>query len=664
MNKAYTFLMLMLFVLSSVLSLEAQNKASEQEVDPFAAGLELFDNLNYLRSSSWVAEEDAAIFASVAELKKEGIHFEQKEPQKLRIAHHYIDRNPSMPLLYFESPSGKEWMYWIRHEEADSIAKERKRMGIFRMSTIGGNSSFNQPRAFSNYLVLNTGDELSTVNVFFVTPHHILRMGLELDFPVPEDYKELSQTQNKAVLERFQQLLAIVKSLGKHLVPESEWIKKPLNGKRLTAAQRLYGFTQFWTEVKYNFAFFDQVPDLDWDEVLYEYLPIIQADQSNEDYYQTLKLICAKLGDGHTNIYPPREDKARPGVQLKNFGQKAFVVNVKESLAEKIPLGSELLAVEGIAVENYLREKIFPYISSSTDHIRYNWGIRDILAGKTGSEIEVEFRSPEGKRIKEVLVRDPRSGGDWIKGRKGWQLFEFTKTEGDFAHVKLNSFGRENIIEEFEKRLDSIKACKGVIIDLRGNGGGSSSIGYAILNHFTKKPYKGSQWRTREHRASYKAWGKFVDESLPFEELSEWDKRAKLTLTGEYWYVAEPSEYKSDVKDIIKLPVVVLIGNNTASAAEDFLVALDQVGIAKLIGSPTFGSTGQPLMMDLPGGGSARICTKRDTYPDGREFVGYGIPPDYQVAQTVEDYLNEKDVVLEYAVNFLKENPDFSKDKK
>ena len=49
------------------------------------------------------------------------------------------------------------------------------------------------------------------------------------------------------------------------------------------------------------------------------------------------------------------------------------------------------------------------------------------------------------------------------------------------------------------------------------------------------------------------------------------------------------------------------------------------------------------------------MCTKRDTYPDGREFVGYGVKPDVTVEQTVDDYLAKRDVVLEKGIAVLKE---------
>jgi C-terminal processing protease CtpA/Prc len=60
------------------------------------------------------------------------------------------------------------------------------------------------------------------------------------------------------------------------------------------------------------------------------------------------------------------------------------------------------------------------------------------------------------------------------------------------------------------------------------------------------------------------------------------------------------------------------------------------------------------LSFKLPGGGSARICTKKDTYPDGREFVGYGVKPDIEVKRTVEDYIRKRDAQLEKAIEVVK----------
>ncbi len=55
------------------------------------------------------------------------------------------------------------------------------------------------------------------------------------------------------------------------------------------------------------------------------------------------------------------------------------------------------------------------------------------------------------------------------------------------------------------------------------------------------------------------------------------------------------------------------------------------------------------MIVDLPGGGTFRVCTKRDTYPDGREFVGYGIQPDILVERTLDIVRSGEDKVLDRA---------------
>ena len=59
------------------------------------------------------------------------------------------------------------------------------------------------------------------------------------------------------------------------------------------------------------------------------------------------------------------------------------------------------------------------------------------------------------------------------------------------------------------------------------------------------------------------------------------------------------------------------------------------------------------ILFDLPGGGGARVCTKKDTYPDGSEFVGVGVKPDIEVAPTVKDFIENKDPVLDKAISYL-----------
>jgi C-terminal processing protease CtpA/Prc len=198
---------------------------------------------------------------------------------------------------------------------------------------------------------------------------------------------------------------------------------------------------------------------------------------------------------------------------------------------------------------------------------------------------------------------------------------------GNIAYVALNTFGDNKAAEQFEQAFADISRADALVIDVRENGGGSSGVGYRVLKLLTDKPFRGSRWRTRDYRPSFRAWGR-----------------------PEGVYGEEARDIQPDGKRLFRGPVAVLISPRTFSAAEDFAVAFDVMKRGPLVGEPTGGSTGQPLQFKLPGGGSARVCTKRDTYPDGREFVGVGVQPTKLVRPTAADVRAARDAVLEAAL--------------
>lgn len=421
----------------------------------------------------------------------------------------------------------------------------------------------------------------------------------------------------------------------------------------LEPAQKIFGLSMFWKEASYNFAYFDQVPHLDLDKTYQEYIPKVLEAKSTFEYYRVLQRFCALLKDGHTNVTMPREvwnkSMDRPQVVLSDVERRPIVTNVARNLNERMPIGSEIISVDGKSAAVYMKEEILPYISSSTEHILWNDGIVRLLEGPIGTDVTVVVRTPAGTNRSVRLTRNSRESKEpWLNEQRPQRLSEFKWLDNRVAYVCLNSFNDEKVVGEFEAMLPELYKAKGVIIDLRKNGGGSTGNGAAILDHFTDKPLSGSAWRTREHRASFKAWGKFAGQQGDTASLNY------KYYIGEVWYRSYHDTLYPTQGRKITVPTVVLIGYSTASAAEDFLVYADRVPHFTRVGQPTYGSTGQPLFFDLPGGGSARICTKRDTYPDGRDFVGVGVQPDVKIENTVVDFVRNRDRVLEAGIEVLR----------
>ena len=66
-------------------------------------------------------------------------------------------------------------------------------------------------------------------------------------------------------------------------------------------------------------------------------------------------------------------------------------------------------------------------------------------------------------------------------------------------------------------------------------------------------------------------------------------------------------------------------------------------------------TTGQPLLVGVYGA-NAGICTKWDRFPDGMKFVGIGIRPNIPVEGTKRDVVEGRDLILDKATPFLKDN--------
>ncbi|MCP9198815.1 S41 family peptidase [Gramella sp. GC03-9] len=432
---------------------------------------------------------------------------------------------------------------------------------------------------------------------------------------------------------------------------------------QLTNAEKVYGLSKFWQEVNYNFVYLDKVDREAWDAYYIQLIDEVQQTSNDYEYYRLLEKFCAQLKDGHTDIYMPESirkqltdtDFGKYKIKLSNIDGKAIVTAVNKTGSREIPVGSEILKVNGMEVQEHIKAHVKPYISTSANHILEDWGVSKMLHGVLGTSLTIEYRIPGNEIRKLSLKREKAMEEEMLPNLPKQELLEFKWLDKNTAYLALNSFGYDSIIPMFESKLPELAKAKSLVIDLRNNTGGNTNIGFDILKHFVKDSVLyGSQSYTRKHLAAYKAWGRWTQESdtIGNPGATETYLAGKDLLMHDFenqpWKIEEPGQG-------ILIPIVVLLGHNTASAAEDFLIFTENQDHIIKIGEPSFGSTGQPFVFELPKGAAARICTKKDTYPDGREFVGYGIQPDILVKKTVDDFINNQDPVLEASIDYLKE---------
>ncbi len=421
---------------------------------------------------------------------------------------------------------------------------------------------------------------------------------------------------------------------------------------KITKDEKLYWLSQLWSETKYNFVNIDQL-DFDLDSLYKTLIPEVINSKNDYEYYQVLKRFAASLGDGHTQVSDRGQFFSFTDyipLSLKDFNKKIYITSGRK-MAELDPswLGSEVIEIDGLATTQYLKEKIFPYISASTEqHLwmqavgKIQSGFKDELFKATIKKVDGTIEKIEIKRNGEA-TRTPNDESWGPEKKFSRKLVDLDWKENQIAHVSFNRFSPEDrAIKEFESIAEKLDEAKGLIIDLRRNGGGSTRVAWHLQKYLSSENrFLNYAWETRINDGVRKANG-------------NWKEKYKDYYLNKALRFENPEEIAvSDTIKRIKCPVVILIGRYTFSAAEDFLVNIYEVANRpKLIGEETGGSTGSPLVISgLPGGGYARICTRRICYPiSGKRFVNGGVKPDIEIKQSIDDYLEGRDVVLEKAI--------------
>ena len=398
--------------------------------------------------------------------------------------------------------------------------------------------------------------------------------------------------------------------------------------------EKVAGLSKLWAEAKFNFIHFDKVPTLNWDATYMAYLPKVRATTSTLEYYRVLMAFYARLGDGHTGVMFPQVEELgaafqTPLIRTWLIEGTVMIVAVAEQLAATgVTVGTEIVEIDGLPATDYATRYVMPYIGASTpqDRTMQTYGPM-LFLGPKSQPVKLVLRDAAGKLSVQEVPRVSYMDYGKVFSR---EPMSFKQLPGNVAYVALNSFNGAQAADQFEATFPEIAKADAMVIDMRENGGGSGEVGFRVLATLTDQPTLTAKWETRDYQPVSRAWG-------------QREKR----ISNPAW------AFPPNGKLLFTKPVIVLTSPRTYSAAEDFTGTFRTMKRGLIVGEATGGSTGQPIVFPLPGGGSARVCTKHDTLADGTEFVGVGIIPDVIVSPTIADLRANRDTVLEAALQQL-----------
>jgi len=228
-----------------------------------------------------------------------------------------------------------------------------------------------------------------------------------------------------------------------------------------------------------------------------------------------------------------------------------------------------------------------------------------LMRGDPGTQLELGiFRPEDGKEHDFKIVREIIN----VPSVEDKVISE----QPLLGYIKLNQFHARSA-QEMAASVNKMEdqKVKGLIIDLRDNGGGDFDASLAIADLF-------------------------LDDK---EVVSVKDSKGKETV-----HKAAAGSYGA--------PIIVLVNKNSASASEILAGALQDNGRAILVGDKTFGKGLVQTVFPLRDGGALKLTTQKYFTPKGTDINEIGINPDYAVKNPDK---GDKDLQLERAIELLKQ---------
>ncbi|MCK5460683.1 S41 family peptidase [Candidatus Gracilibacteria bacterium] len=238
--------------------------------------------------------------------------------------------------------------------------------------------------------------------------------------------------------------------------------------------------------------------------------------------------------------------------------------------------------------------------------------------GLSIEEAVMKIRGPKGEKVTLTVIRkEQKKPIDIVIVRDNIIIHavEWEKKD-DIAIITISQFGN-SAMKEFQEIASEIllESPRGIIVDLRNNGGGLLDICVKVLTEF-------------------------LEESVVVKT-----KGLKFGDTGDLMSGRGGS--------FLDIPLVVLGNEGSASASEIFMGAIQDHNRGLFLGEKTFGKGSVQNVIPLSDGSSLKVTIAEWLTPNGRSINKEGIHPDEKIERTNEDYENNFDPAMERALDLV-----------
>lgn len=414
-------------------------------------------------------------------------------------------------------------------------------------------------------------------------------------------------------------------------------IRDVFGEEKLTDEEKRWGLSTVWQRARECYAYWPEVPGLDWDKAYTQAISDVLATTDLYGYYTVLSCFLALLGDGHSYIQMPEKMKVDFFYLPADFGYyngKFIVMGTHPLYNAELELGSEVVKINGQPTEAYLEARFGAQVSIQTPNARQAVLVYLLQKSTDATPLQLDLVTPLSDDRQVILnyTTHPVPLTDSLyppveASEFSYQSIVVGRPQEGIIHVRIPAFQDPAITAEFQDLIDQTKdTAKAYLLDVRGNHGGNAGFGLTVLSHF------------------------IAEEDL--NQLVNIGAQPATAPTAQTPAPA-PKETAGVRAELLPQPVMILCDHYDGSAGEDFVAYAKGCKNVTVIGSNTRGTTGSLASFDLPGGGALYLSSYRTLLPDGTVIHNRGVQPDIWSEYSVSDLLRGKDTVLEAALDFL-----------
>lgn len=392
-------------------------------------------------------------------------------------------------------------------------------------------------------------------------------------------------------------------------------------------------FDRLWAAVDAYYPYFE-VKEVDWEAVRAEYRPQAEAAQSDAEFYEAVDGMLDSLHDAHTGLMQPsnRSFCTRYASIREMEGLPVLRAVSEAGSAAGLQAGDLIETVNGRPAAAMVAEMETSLHNASTPWQARARAFSYLLHTPAGETLDVTLKRAGGETVSLTLTCDLETHLAQTVPAADEPLVTWERLPSGVGLIRIPTFGTQrDLVAEFETALAALQDAPGLILDIRGNGGGDTGLSDPIAGHFLPE---------------YVLYGH--DYFVKGQPIRGWVSRVP--------YDVHPQQPYYD------RPVVLLIDPLVMSTAENFAVALVDSGRATAVGRRSGGASGNPVSFKLPGEAQARFSTGDFRRMDGTRLEGIGVQPDAPVAWTVADARAGRDPDVETAVALITQSAQANSD--